>query len=437
MTISQPTPGAPDKHLNLRVRGLGASATVAINERCNALRLEGRDVFKLGLGQSPFPVPSRVVESLREHAAEKDYLPVQGLKALRHAVAEYTSRKIDVAGHRETNVLIGPGSKELLFLLQLSYYGDLVVPAPAWVSYAPQAEIIGRRVRHIPTTPEDRWMLSPEAFERLCAEEPDRPRLLILNYPSNPTGATFSDEALEAIAQVARRYRALVLSDEIYGEVHHTGEHHSIARHYPEGTIVSSGLSKWCGAGGWRLGTFVFPPDLDWLRKAMTAVASETYTSTSAPIQYAAITAFEGGPDIESYLAASRRTLGALGRFCHHGLEAVGVPCPAPEGGFYLFPDFEPIRPALEADGIHEAGALCEKLLQDTGVAILPGSAFGRPAHELTTRLAYVDFDGEGALAAESGQTLDDAWLARHCPSVVQAVERIQDWTETQRAKTR
>ena len=101
----------------------------------------------------------------------------------------------------------------------------------------------------------------------------------------------------------------IVLSDEIYGRLHHTGEHVSIGRYYSEGSIISSGLSKWCGAGGWRLGTFVFPPQLDWLATAMAAVASETYTSVSAPIQHAAIRAFEGDAEIEQYLWQIRRIL--------------------------------------------------------------------------------------------------------------------------------
>ncbi|MCZ7685492.1 MAG: aminotransferase class I/II-fold pyridoxal phosphate-dependent enzyme [Sandaracinaceae bacterium] len=118
---------SPEKHLNLNVRGMRASATVAINEHSNALIAEGRRVFKLGLGQSPFPVPAPVVAALREHAGEKDYLPVRGLYELRRTVAHYTERKAGIDRTAE-DVLIGPGSKELMFLLQLVFYGELVIP---------------------------------------------------------------------------------------------------------------------------------------------------------------------------------------------------------------------------------------------------------------------------------------------------------------------
>ena len=413
--------------LNLQVRGLKPSATVAINERSDALIAQGAQVYKLGLGQSPFPVPPSVVAALRAHAARKEYMAVRGLPALREAVAAYHRRRIGgdypYAGG---DVLVGPGSKELMFITQLAFYGDLVLPAPAWVSYSPQARIIGRQVCWAPTRGDDGWKLAPRDLDALCRRDPGRPRLLILNYPSNPTGCTYDADELAALAEVVRRHGVIVISDEIYGELHHGGAHASIARFYPEGTIISSGLSKWCGAGGWRLGTFLFPRELRWLLEAMVVVASETFTSTSAPIQCAAVTAFECGPEIEAYLARQREILGALGRWCHRRLVAGGVRCAAPEGGFYLFPDFSAAAPALRARGIETGEALCEQLLTCEGVAILPGSGFGRPPGDLTARLAYVDFDGEAALAVlDLEGVIDDAWLRRVAPRVTTAIERL------------
>ena len=424
---------APDVHLNLNVRGLPTSATLAINERCEEMRREGLEVFKLGLGQSPFPVPETVIQSLRDNAFQKDYLPVKGLRALREAVADYHRRQ----GLTCTldDVLIGPGSKELMFLLQLVYYGDLVIPTPAWVSYAPQAHIIGRRVHWLPTTDATGWRLTPAALRRLCKQDPGRPRIVVLNYPANPTGSTYVLNDLRLLAKVARRYRVILLSDEIYGELHHRGQHISVARFYPEGTIVSSGLSKWCGAGGWRLGTFTFPPSLHWLRDAMAVAASETYTSTSAPIQYAAVRAFQGGAEIERFLWQSRRILRALGRYGAMRLRSAGVKVPEPQGAFYLFPDFTPLRASLAERGVVSSPKLCEALLQETGVALLPGSVFGRPAEELTTRLAYVDFDGASALAAAERlpprSRITEAFLRKHCEHVVQGIDRIGDWLRT------
>lgn len=420
-----------DISLNLNVRGMKSSATLSINEKCDRLRRDGRRVFKLGLGQSPFPVPRSVVEELRANAHQKDYLPVQGLPRLRRAVAAYHERTQGITRGPD-EILVGPGSKELMFLLQLVYYGDLLIPTPSWVSYAPQAGILGRHVHWIPTRREDDWRLMPEQMERCCSGDPVRPRIVVLNYPANPTGSTYSAERLREIARVARRHRVVLLSDEIYGELHHRGQHVSIARFYPEGTIVSGGLSKWCGAGGWRLGVFSFPRNLSWLLGAMAAVASETYTSTCAPVQYAAVRAFDGGLDIERYLLRSRKFLSALGKRCAERLGGIGVGVGRPRGGFYLFADFTEHASALGARGIRSSAELCERLLEETGVAILPGSDFGRPAEELTARIAYVDFDGARALAASEQlpreAALDAAFLEAYAEPVVEAIERIVAW---------
>jgi aspartate aminotransferase len=419
----------PRIHGNLA--GLGQSPTMAINETCDRLRREGKTVAKLGLGQSPFPVPVSVVDELRANAGKKEYLPVRGLPALREAVAEYHHRRSGVPCSPR-DVIIGPGSKELMFLLQVVHDGELWVPTPAWVSYAPQAQIAGRSVRFLHTRPEDGWRLLPGDLEELCVKTPGRSRILILNYPGNPTGKTYRREELKALAEVCRRHSLIVLSDEIYGELHHRGHHVSIARYLPELTVLSGGLSKWCGAGGWRLGTFAFPPTLHSLLDAMAVVASETFTSTSAPIQYAAVRAFRGGMRIERYLRDARRILAALGNAMVDRLTAAGVVLDPPEGGFYLFPDFSPHASALAARGIHTGSDLCLRLLEETGVAILPAEVFGRSENELTARLAYVDFDGARALAAAeatpAAEPLDDAFLRTYCNGTLRAADRIADW---------
>ena len=395
----RPRGPSPDINLNLNVRGMKPSATVAINELSNQLKESGQKVYKLGLGQSPFPVPASVVTELQNNAFQKDYLQVVGLRALREAVAAYHQRRQGLTVQAD-NVLIGPGSKELMFLLQLVYYGELVVPTPAWVSYAPQAAIIGRKVSFLHTDKDENYRLSAELLEQTCHADPERPRILVMNYPSNPHGGSYEEDELEALASVAKKYKVVVLSDEIYGELHHDGRYVSIARYYPEGTIVSSGLSKWCGAGGWRLGTFTFPAHMAWLRRAMAVAASETYTSTSAPIQYAAIRAFKSSLDLENYLFHSRRILSALGRWSAERLNDAGLSTCTPAGGFYLFPCFESKRETLAGRGIRGSADMCTRLLADTGVAILPGSEFGRGDEELSARLAYVNFDGARALTA-------------------------------------
>ena len=410
------------------VRNLRQSATLLINERSKELIAEGKTVYRLGFGQSPFPVPPIVVSALRANAEEKDYLPVRGLPALREAVAEHGQREHGLKCTAE-NVLIGPGSKELIFNTQLALDADLLLPSPSWVSYEPQANLVKKRCTWLPTDEPDGWRLMPETLENECRTDPGRPRLLILNYPNNPTGHNYSSTHLAAIAETARANNVIVLADEIYGLASHGSRHVSIANFYPEGTIVSSGLSKWAGAGGWRLGTCVFPPELRWLSDALAGIASETFSAVSAPIQHAAVTAFSNHPEITAYKKNMLRVLQGAGGFVCQKLRSLNLSMPSPEGGFYLFPNFENHRSRLSARGIRSSAGLCAALLDEVGVALLPGEAFGRPAKELTARLSYVDFDGKKALeaAAEiSDEKLDEGFVKKHCPQIPLAMKAIE-----------
>jgi aspartate aminotransferase len=355
---------------------------------------------------------------------------VKGLYPLREEIASF-NREVNKIDSTAEDIIIGPGSKELIFILQLVYYGDLIIPTPSWVSYSPQARIIGRNVTWVPTLEENNWRLTPEKLELICRADPERPRIVILNYPSNPTGYTYPIERLKQLAQVARKYKVVLISDEIYGLLHHTDQHVSIARFYPEGTIISSGLSKWCGAGGWRLGCFTFPKNLRWLQDAMATVASETYTATSAPIQYAAIKAFEFGDEINHYLTHSRKILRGIAKCLCYRLKELNIHSPLPHGGFYLFPNFEHYRDALEQKKIFTSVEFCKRLLKDTGVAMLPGSDFGRQPEELTARLAYVDFNGDEALQASmkmENDPIDDAFLEKHCHKLIEAMGVLGKW---------
>lgn len=408
------------------------SPTLRINQRSRELESEGKKIFRLGLGQSPFPVPPPVVDALRLYAAEKDYLPVQGLMQLRQAVARYHNNK-DGVDIYPANVIIGPGSKELLFLLQLVFDGIVIIPSPSWVSYVPQARILGKELLILNTSLDNDWRIEADELEALCkANNTGKPFLLILNYPGNPDGITYTDTQLENIAAVTRRNQVYILSDEIYGRLHHDGLHISMARFYPEGTIISSGLSKWAGAGGWRLGTFSFPPQLRALLEAMSVVASETYTSVSAPIQYAAVQAFAGKAEIESYLWHVRKVLKALGTRIATDFRKAGLRLTLPTGGFYLFMDFENFREKLTARNIDGSVALCDALLNECGIAVLPGKDFSRPAEELTMRLSYVDFDGDRALAASYmhplHKDLPEDFLERYCPKVIEATRVLIEW---------
>jgi len=423
--------GSPEQ-LSFNIRNLGSSPTLQINELSAQLEREGRRVYRFGFGESPFPIPSAAVRVLEKHAAANEYLPVAGDPLLRQAIADYHVRHYNVTAEPDL-VMVGPGSKQLMFLLQLCLECEVILPTPCWVSYGPQAAIAGRRASFIHTTYEENWRLTPDKLdEHLSGSSSSQAKLLILNFPGNPDGLTYSVDELEALANICRQHNVIVLSDEIYAELHHTGEHVSMAAYYPEGTIVASGLSKWCGAGGWRLGTFVFPRELQWLMKAMCKVASQSHSTVAAPIQYAAAEAYAASDDIEDYLLHCRRILKPLGKWCTKTLTAAGVRVHQPTGAFYLFPDFSPFREAILSKGVSTSKQMCEMLLDETGAAILTGEAFCRPEEDLTARLAYVNFDGAAVLEASRKipleQELDEQFFRQHAPDTLKGVEAIAEW---------
>ncbi|MCL7413868.1 MAG: aminotransferase class I/II-fold pyridoxal phosphate-dependent enzyme, partial [ANME-2 cluster archaeon] len=175
-----------------------------------------------------------------------------------------------------------------------------------------------------------------------------------------------------------------------------------------------------------------FPKELDWLLESMAAVASETYTSVSAPIQFAAVHAFRGDAAIEHYLLHVRRILSTLGLKCHSILTEAGVKVHPPEGGFYLFLDFTPVYGQLYERGITDSVTLCERLLNETGVALLPGAVFEYPCHKLTARLSYVDFDGARSLCASETiplhRELPGDFTEQICAKTFEGVRKIADW---------
>jgi len=414
-------------NIDPKIKQIKPSATLAINELSQQLVAKGKKVYRLGFGQSPFPVPGEVINALQENAFRKDYLPVRGLVDLREAVADFNTRTLGIKTFGN-QVLIGPGSKELIYDLLLATDASLLLPSPSWVSYEPQAILAGKAAHWLETTSKDNWCLTAKQLEENC-EQIKGPKVLILNYPNNPTGTTYSKENLAALSVVAAKHQLLIVADEIYGEVHHQGKHQSIACYYPEGTIISAGLSKWCGAGGWRLGTFTFPKTQLHLLDAMAVIASETFTSVSTPIQWAAVTAFQGSPAITQYVLDSRRILGVIANYVHQRLTAMHLSMPVAQGGFYLFPDFEYYREAFAKHSVVSSSTLCELLLQQVGIALLPGVAFGRPTTELTTRLSFVDFDGARALEALAqtpNLVLDEVFLEEYCPLIVEGMEVLE-----------
>ena len=409
-----------------RFRNTEPSSTLRINEISNKLLDEGKNVYKFGLGQSPFPVPEILIETLKKNAHQKDYLNVSGLLKLREVVAKYHSKK-NLYNYSEDNVIIGPGSKELIFQCQMVTEMPLLLPKPSWVSYEPQAKILKKDVNWIDTSKNTNWHLSANALREYCKNNRYKNQLLILNSPNNPTGT--NNEELEELSNICKENNIIVISDEIYTELDFNGNYHSISHFYPEGTIISSGLSKWCGAGGWRLGTLTFPKELKIIHDSVRSLASETFTSVSAPIQYAALKAYT--EDHSEYLNNSRTILKKVADFVYDQLSEIGIECIRPQGGFYILCDFSKI--IKHNNIINNATTLCEQVLKNTGFAMLPGKNFGIEDEKLITRMAFVDFDGNKALSFMKDNTsIKDDDFNELFPKINEGILNLKSWLKSE-----
>ena len=402
------------------VKNLEPSSTLKINEISKQLEEKGEKIFKFGFGQSPFQVPDDIINELKNNAHQNEYLPMQGLASLRTSVAKYTSDKKNY-NYTSENVVIGPGSKELMFLLHVAFDGEIILPIPSWVSYAPQA-IIGRnKIRMLETKRENNWFPTGHEIEQIILKDKKKNYLLFLNSPNNPSGQTCNN--LQGISEIIKKYNLLVLSDEIYSELNFDKTYQSISNFCPEKTIISSGLSKWCGAGGWRLGYFIVPNKLKKIKDTLNILASETFSSVSAPIQHAAIQAYEG--DHKNYIKSSREILKIVGSYVYENLVSNNIIISKPQGGFYLMPEF------VKAN-FSSSPEMCNDILRKTGVALLPGSDFGFDKKRMIVRLSFTDFDGKKFMDEyEKNPDINDEIIKKLAPKVVEGVDKLKKWSES------
>ena len=408
------------RHLTKKkILNLKPSSTLVINERCKELIRKGKKIYQFGFGQSPFPVPEKIVSALKDNAFRKEYLPMQGLNKLRDSISKYLIKKTGI-NYSKNNIIITPGSKEAMLLMHVAFNGEIILSAPSWVSYEPQA-IIGRnKVHWIQASRENNWFPSAKQLEKKIKSIKKKNLIFILNSPNNPSGTVCKN--LKELALVAKKYNLLILSDEIYTDLTFCNKYDSISKFYPDGTIISGGLSKWCGAGGWRVGFFAVPDKLSSFLESIKTLASESYSTVNSPTQYAAVEAYEG--DHAEYKAKTTNILRSVGNYVYNHLRSNKVLINPPEGAFYLMPEFLNKK-------YKNSEELCEVILEETGVAMLPASDFGFKPKKMLTRLSYIDFDGSEFLKAPiNGKILNDKIIEKYAPNVVEGVEKLSNWAK-------
>ena len=213
-----------------------------------------------------------------------------------------------------------------------------------------------------------------------------------------------------------------ILSDEIYTDLTFTGKYNSISKFYPELTFITGGLSKWCGAGGWRVGFFAVPDKLSELLENIKTLASESYSTVNSPAQFAAVEAYEG--DFTEYKVKTLNILRSVGNYVYNNLKSNKVLINPPQGAFYLMPEFPNKKYKTSTE-------LCESILDEIGVAMLPASDFGFSPKKMLARLCYIDFDGNEFLKAPiNGKILEDKIIEKYAPNVVEGVKKLSNWAK-------
>ncbi|WP_219462505.1 pyridoxal phosphate-dependent aminotransferase [Nonomuraea rhizosphaerae] len=388
------------------------SATLAANEDIERRRRAGERVLNLAFGEAGLPVHPALRDKLVAASERNGYGPVAGAAGLRSAAAGYWTRR-GLTTDPEM-VVCGPGSKSLLYGVLLAIGGDIVLPMPSWVSYAAQADLVGAEPILVPPPVGQGGVPDPDlvaAAVRHARAHGRTVRSVLVTLPDNPTGLLAPPQTISRLVEVARELDLYIISDEIYRDLLHDPDlaFTSPADLAPERTVVTTGLSKSLALGGWRIGVARLPDDAHDLRARLLAVASEIWSSPAAPIQEAAAYAFTDPPELVERIVRSRRLHGVLAHAVRERFVAAGASVPMPQGGFYLYPDLSHLRLGGSAE-------VTRVLLEDHGLGVLPGHAFGDDPDAARVRVAvsllYGDSTEERLTALTSRDPLTLPWIA-------------------------
>ncbi len=371
--------------LSVWAKNISPSPTLAVDAKAKALLAAGEDVCGFAAGEPDFDTPEHIKDACIAalKAGKTKYAPTPGIEPLRQAIADdYAARLgLKVA---PSQVIVSPGGKFSCYLsiLAVCSPGDeVIIPAPYWVSYPEMVKLAGAKPVFVLADDSTGFRLTPEQVEAAITP---KTKLLILNSPSNPTGAVYTRAELEAIMAVALKHNLYVMSDEIYEHLLYDGARHvspaTFSAETTARTIIVSGFAKTYSMTGWRLGTTVAPAPI---AKAVAELQSQTSSNATTFAQYGALAALK---EKEKTQAALTQMLAAFDRrrkFLHAELNKIpGVKCLLAQGAFYLFPN-------ISSFGLKSAD-FCEKLLEQQKVAAVFGSAFGAEGY---LRLSYATSD--------------------------------------------
>ena len=369
--------------LSQAVGRIQPSATMQVTQRARDLRAAGRDVIALSTGEPDFATPEHVLEAARQaaEAGKTKYTPVNGIPELREAIVAKLARDNQLS-YQPDEILVSNGAKQSVsnaLIATLDPGDEVIVPAPYWVSYPEMVSLLGGKPIIAPHDPVS-LKLTPQSLQARITE---RTKWLILNSPCNPSGVVYTSKELQALGAVLLAHPQVhVLSDDIYEHlIYDDARFTTLAQAVPElkgRTVVVNGVSKAYAMTGWRIGYAAGPAPLI---KAMLKVQSQLTSGPNSVAQWAAVAALNGPQEpvanfVKVYAQRRDMALDILSR-------SPGLACATAQGAFYLFVSCRDLLGKRTAAGtlVQDDVAICTALLDEAGVAVVPGTAFGAPAH--------------------------------------------------------
>lgn len=396
---------APQTRISTRIGAIAESATLAVDAKAKALKAQGRPVIGFGVGEPDFPTPAHIVEAaVKACHTEKyhHYTPAPGLPELREAVAMASQRDAGLS-IESSQVLITNGGKHALyntFATLLNPGDEVLLPAPYWTTYPESIALAGGTAVTVPTTEQTGYRVSVQALEAACTP---RTTMLVFVSPSNPTGAVYTPEQVRDIGQWAAAKGLWVVTDEIYQHlVYGQARFSSMPVEVPElaqQCVIVNGVAKTYAMTGWRIGWMIGPKDVI---KAAGNLQSHATSNVCNISQAAAVAALQGGlEDVHRMRAAFDTRRQTMVRMLN---EIPGLVCPEPEGAFYAFPSVAGVLGRTVRGRVLDSSAtLCEVVLDEAEVALVPGEAFGAPGY---VRLSYALGDEDLATGLQRFGTL-------------------------------
>ncbi len=381
-----------------KIGAIAESATLAVDAKAKALQAAGERVIGFGAGEPDFPTPQHIVDAAVAAAVDPKnhrYSPTSGLPELREAIAAKTARD-SAYGVEAAQVLVTNGGKHAVyntFQALLDPGDEVLVPAPYWTTYPEAIALADGKTVVLPTTEATDFQVTVDALEKARTK---KTKALLFVSPSNPTGAVYPRETVEAIGRWAVGHGVWVITDEIYEHLTYDGYTFSsmpaLVPELADTCVVLNGVAKTYAMTGWRVGWMIGPRDVI---NAATNLQSHSTSNVNNVAQRATLAALAG--DLEA-VARMREAFARRGKTMHAMLTRIpGVTCMEPQGAFYCFPNFEGVL-GREIGGtqVHDTLALCEVLLEQAKVAIVPGEAFGAPGYARLSFALGDDDLGEG-----------------------------------------